>query len=130
MFQIKINNNEQEKDYAVFSEREFTIITKPTTFFITCPNYYELNIIPTETPVIQCTNIEPIIIEDNPITDDDFNTINFYFGEAITPKEYEILYELYLEQMKDNPNPDYLKSQEIKEDIERAKKIVKKTKRA
>lgn len=32
--------------------------------------------------------------------------------------------------MKDNPNPDYLKEQEIKEDIERAKKLVKKTKRA
>lgn len=130
MFKIKINNNEQEKDYAVFSEREFTIITKLTTFFITCPNYYELNIIPTETPVIQCTNIEPIIIEDNPITENGFNKINISFGEAITPEEYETLYELYLEQMKENPTPEYLKEQEIKEDIERAKKLVKKTKRA
>lgn len=121
MFQIKINNDEKEKDYLVFGEKEFNFIFHPTTHCISCPNYYELNIIPSETP---------IIIEDNPITDDDFNTINFYFGEAITPEEYEILYELYLEQMKDNPNPDYLKSQEIKEDIERAKKLVKKTKRA
>ena len=130
MFKIKINNNEQEKDYAVFSEREFTIITKPTTFFITCPNYYELNVIPGERPVIQCTNIEPIIIEDNPITENGFNKINISFGEVITPEEYETLYELYLEQMKENPTPEYLKEQEIKEDIERAKKLVKKTKRA
>lgn len=130
MFKIKINNNEQEKDYAVFSEREFTIITKPTTFFITCPNYYELNVIPGERPVIQCTNIEPIIIEDNPITENGFNKINISFGEVITTEEYETLYELYLEQMKENPTPEYLKEQEIKEDIERAKKLVKKTKRA
>ena len=121
----------KKKKIILFLEKkEFNFIFHPTTHCISCPNYYELNIIPSETPVIQYTNIEPIIIEDNPITDDDFNTINFYFGEAITPEEYEILYELYLEQMKDNPNPDYLKEQEIKEDIERAKKLVKKTKRA
>lgn len=130
MFQIKINNGEKENEYAVFKEREFTIITKPTTFFITCPSYYELNIIPAATPVITYTNIEPIIIDANPITEQSYDKFNISFGEPITPDEYEALYELYLEQMKDNPNPDYLKGQEIKEDIERAKKLVKKTKRA
>lgn len=130
MFQIKINNDEKEKDYLVFGEKEFNIIFHPTTHCISCPNYYELNVIPGERPVIQCTNIEPIIIEDNPITNNGFNTINISFGEAITPEEYETLYELYLEQMKENPTPEYLKEQEIKEDIERAKKLVKKTKRA
>ena len=43
---------------------------------------------------------------------------------------YETLYELYLKQMEQNPTPEYLKQIEIKEDIKRAKKLVKKPKRA
>ena len=130
MFNIKINNGEKEKNYAVFDEREFNIITNPTIFVISCPNYYELNIIPASTPIIQYTNIEPIIIEDNPIEENSFNKFNISFGQPITPEEYETLYELYLKQMKENPTPEYLKQMEIKDDIEQAKKLVKKTKRA
>ena len=130
MFNIKINNGEKEKEYAVCDEREFTIIIKPTTIFTTCPSYYELNIIPATTPIITYTNIKPIIIEETPITKQNSNTVNISFGEPITPEEYETLYELYLEQMKENPTPEYSKKMEIKDDIEQAKKLVKKTKRA
>ena len=130
MFNIKINNGDKEKNYFVFGEKEFNIIFRPMEHCISCPNYYELHVIPSEIPVIQCTNIEPIIIEENPITEKGFNTVNISFGEAITPEEYETLYELYLEQMKENPTPEYSKKTEIKDDIEQAKKLVKKTKRA
>ena len=126
MFQIKINNDEKEKDYLVFGEKEFNIIFRPTTHCISCPNYYELNVIPGETPVIQCTNIEPIIIEDNPITNNGFNTINISFGKAITPEEYNLFYEEYLNQMKKNPTSEYLRYQENKQNIEEAKKLIKK----
>lgn len=130
MFNIKIDNGDKEKSYTVFKEREFTIIGTCTNNIITCPSYYELNIIPSATPVITYTNIEPIIIDENPITEKGFNTVNISFGEAITPEEYETLYELYLEQMKENPTPEYSKKTEIKDEIEQAKKLVKKTKRA
>ena len=128
MFQIKINK--EEKVYAVFGERELNIITNPTSFIVTCPNYYELNIIPASTPIIKYTNIEPIIIEDDPFTESGFNKINISFGQPITIEEYEILHELYLMQMEENPAPEYLKAMEIKEAVKQAKHLVKKTKRA
>ena len=130
MFTIKINDDNKEKSYVVYGKREFTIITNPTTFFIPCPNYYKLNILPGPNPIIQYTNIKPIIIEDNPITENGFNKFNISFGQPITSKEYKKLYELYLKQMEKNPTPEYLKQIEINEDIKRAKKLVKKPKRA
>ena len=130
MFTIKINDDDKEKGYAVYGEREFTIITNPTTFFVSCPSYYQLNILPGSNPIIQYTNIEPIIIEDNPIKENGFNKFNISFGQPITPEEYETLYELYLMQMEQNPTPEYLNQIEIKEDIKRATKLVKKSKRA
>ena len=83
MFTIKINDDDKEKGYAVYGEREFTIITNPTTVFISCPNYYQLNILPGSNPIIQYTNIEPIIIEDNPIKENGFNKFNISFGRII-----------------------------------------------
>lgn len=130
MFQIKINNGEEEKAYAVFKPKEFTIITNPKSVFITCPDYYELSIIPGATPIITYTNAKPIIINDNPITETGLDKVNISFGQPITHEEYQILHDLYLEQMKENPTSEYSKEQEIKEDINQAKKLVKKTKRA
>ena len=124
MFEIKIN----ERDYYVFREKEFNIIGNLNTPFLSHPNYYDLNI--TETS-LQYTNNKNVIIpadllEFNKIT----NQISASFGLPITLEEYKTLYELYLDQMNENPTEEFIKLKEIKQDIEHAKTLVKKNKRA
>lgn len=127
MFQVKITNDDEENDYSVFKQGEFNIITQPIDFIITCPSYYKLNIIPSQTPTIQYTNIEPVIINSDMIEKTGFDRVSVSFGQPITTEEYEILYELYLKQMAENPDQQYLEKQKIKQDIEHAKTLVKKS---
>ena len=124
MLEIKIN----ERDYYVFREKEFNIIGNLNTPFLSHPNYYDLNI--TETS-LQYTNNKNVIIpadllKFNKIT----NQISASFGLPITLEEYETLYELYLDQMNENPTEEFITLKEIKQDIEHAKTLVKKNKRA
>lgn len=130
MFQVKIPNGDKENEYSVFKQGEFSLISDPINYIIACPSYYQLNIIPSQTPTIQYTNIEPVIINSDMIEETGFNRVYIDFGQPITLEEYEILYELYLKQMAENPDQRYLKEQKIKQDIEHAKTLVKKSKRA
>ena len=127
MFQVKITNDDEENDYSIFKQGEFNIITQPIDFIITCPSYHKLNIIPSQTPTIQYTNIEPVIINSDMIEKTGFDRVSVSFGQPITTEEYEILYELYLKQMAENPDQQYLEKQKIKQDIEHAKTLVKKS---
>ena len=130
MFQVKILNGDEENEYSVFKQGEFNFITSPTNLIVECPSYYKLNIIPSQIPTIQYTNIEPVIINNNTMEKSGFDKVYVDFGQPITMEEYEILYELYLKQMAETPNQRYLKEQKIKQDIEHAKTLVKKSKRA
>ena len=44
----------------------------------------------------------------------------------LTLEEYNLFYEEYLNQMKKNPTSEYLRYQENKQNIEEAKKLIKK----
>ena len=65
MFQVKINENK----YYVFGENELTIIGNPKTNLLTCPRYYDLEILNGNSTIIKYTNNEPVIINSNEITD-------------------------------------------------------------
>ena len=44
----------------------------------------------------------------------------------LTQNEYEMFYEEYLKQMSENPTQDYLEETKFRQEIENAKKIIKK----
>ena len=125
MFKTKIKENE----YLVFKRQEINIIGEAKNNIIPCPDYYSLEIIPGQIQLIKYTNTAPVIINHDSI-ETDLNTINFSFGVPITTEEYNMLYELYLNQMEKNPTPEYQKEVEIKQDVEFAKTLVKNRKRA
>lgn len=122
MFQIKINENE----YYVFGENEFTICSELKNPIITCPNYYNFEIINGKYPIIRYTNIEPVIINKASIDTKNYYNINVSFGIPLTNEEHQILYEFYLTQIKENPTEEYLEEKNIRNDIETAKTLVKK----
>lgn len=122
MFQIKINENE----YYVFGENEFTICSELKNPIITCPNYYNFEIINGKYRIIRYTNIEPVIINKASIDTKNYYNINVSFGIPLTNEEHQILYELYLTQIKENPTEEYLEEKNIRNDIETAKTLVKK----
>lgn len=131
MFKVKINNGEKENEYLVFKEKEFTVIGSSANVYISCPNYFSLEVIPGQTLTIKYTNIEPVIINSNSIEYDSLNqTTNFSFGLPLSLDEYKNLYELYLTQMEENPTQEYQAEQEIQNDVEYAKTLVKNHKRA
>ena len=131
MFKVKINNGEKENEYLVFKEKEFTVIGSSANVYISCPNYFSLEVIPGQTLTIKYTNIEPVIINSNSIEYDSLHqTTNFSFGLPLSLDEYKNLYELYLTQMEENPTPEYQAEQEIQNDVEYAKTLVKNHKRA
>lgn len=131
MFKVKINNGEKENEYLVFKEKEFTVIGSSANVCISCPNYFSLEVIPGQTPTIKYTNIEPVIINSNSIEYDSLHqTTNFSFGLPLSLDEYKNLYELYLTQMEENPTPEYQAEQEIQNDVECAKTLIKNHKRA
>lgn len=131
MFKVKINNGEKENEYLVFKEKEFTVIGSSANVYISCPNYFSLEVIPGQTLTIKYTNIEPVIINSNSIEYDNLNqTTNFSFGLPLSLDEYKNLYELYLTQMEENPTQEYQAEQEIQNDVEYAKTLVKNHKRA
>ena len=123
MFEVKINNNE----YYVFGENEFTICGELKNLIITCPNYYNLEIINGKYPLIKYTNIEPVIINKSSIEPKTPYNINISFGLPLTIEEYKTLYELYLKQIKENQTEEYLQEKTIQNDIETAKTLVKKS---
>ena len=121
MFQVKINENK----YYVFGENELTIIGNPKTNLLTCPCYYDLEILNGNSTIIKYTNNEPVIINSNEITDNSQFILEFSFGLPLTLEEHETLYELYLKQNKENQTEEYQKENAIKNDIEIAKRLVK-----
>ena len=121
MFQVKISENK----YYIFGENELTIIGNPKTNLLTCPRYYDLEILNGNSTIIKYTNNEPVIINSNEITDNGQFILEFSFGLPLTLEEHEILYKLYLKQNKENQTEEYQKENAIKNDIEKAKRLVK-----
>lgn len=127
MFEVKINDN----NYYVFGENEVSFVTRQNHVIIPTPNFYDLEIIPEKTTIIKFTNNEPVIIPSKMINYNNiFETYEGSFGTNLSLEEYETLYELYLNQMQENPTTEYTQLQEIKQDIKHAKTLVKKNKRA
>ena len=185
MFQVKIDNGENEKKYYVFGEHEYTIIGEIKPPILAHRNYYDMevktensitmknpsttNIVINQYPKKQeedyddyddyydsrrnsdvdfhktdggqtitsssrksviYTNNCPVIIDSSYIDGDWTFQRQVSFGQPLTIEEYEILYELYLEQMEKNPTPEYLEEQEIKSDIKSVKTLLNIHKRA
>ena len=124
MFNVKINENE----YSVFEERELNIIGIPNQMMIGCPNYYDLEIIAGERPLIRFINNKKIITykqenQTHIIFEADKHAD---FGLTLSDEEYKTLYKLHLKQLGKNPTPEYQNNQKIKQDIEIAKQLIKK----
>ncbi len=129
MFQITIENNDKEKNnYIIYGEHEFNFFTKITPpMNLPIPNYYELENIPSQYPIIKITNIVPIIVIPDQIITVEKNSVNlnFYASYPLELDEYEALYETYLTQMKNNPTSEFQTVQKIKNDIKYTKVLNK-----
>ena len=123
MFNVQINDNE----YTVYGEQELNIIGTPYQTMIECPSYYDLEIISGKKPIIRFINNTPVITYKQENQDNIFKSdTNADFGLSISIEEYEILYELHLKQLEENPTPEYQNSQKIRQEIETAKQLIKK----
>ena len=94
---------------------------------IGCPNYYDLEIIAGERPLIRFINNKPIITykQENQtyiIFEADKHAD---FGLALSDEEYKTLYKLHLKQLEKNPTPEYQNNQKIKQNIEIAKQLIR-----
>mgnify|MGYP001096445297 CR=1 FL=1 len=126
MFKVKINNKNIENEYLVYGEGEVSFVMKQNHVMIPTPSYYNLEVISGPNTIIKFTNNEPVIIKADTITYDEiFDNYSFSFGINLSIREYEVLYELHLKQQKKQQTPEYQNIQKIKQDIEKAKKLVK-----
>lgn len=126
MFKVKINNENIENEYLVYGEGEVSFVMKQNHVIIPTPSYYNLEVISGPNTIIKFTNNEPVIIKADTITYDEiFDNYSFSFGINLSIREYEVLYELHLKQQKKQQTPEYQNIQKIKQDIEKAKKLVK-----
>ena len=177
MFQIKIN----EKEYCIFKEHEFNIIGYPNFEFIIMPNYFDLQVVPSNNTNIdypvtlnltvqnkeqtekeqeyeymygnQNKNNPQIIYKNNGYSLNISSNLTFIYINnkpiilkreklmnlkelkfnidilPLTQNEYEMFYEEYLKQMSENPTQDYLEETKFRQEIENAKKIIKKRNR-
>ena len=126
MFKVKINNENIENEYLVYGEGEVSFVMKQNHVMIPTPSYYNLEVISGPNTIIKFTNNEPVIIKADTITYDEiFDNYSFSFGINLSIREYEVLYELHLKQQKKQQTPEYQNIQKIKQDIEKAKKLVK-----
>ena len=70
------------------------------------------------------TNNCPVIVTKNGI--ENYEEINLNSDIiSLTLEEYETLYELYLQTLKENPTMDYQNRQTIKQDVDKAKNLIK-----
>lgn len=125
MFSVDIKNNDEENSYAVFGEHEYHAILKVNnSLFLPMPNYYDCNVCGN---TIEITNNEPVIIPINDIFKADRVTglIDFKFGLNIDIDTYSSLYDLFLEQKKDNEEEEYKEINQIKDDIKYVKTLKK-----
>lgn len=124
MFNLKI----KDTNYIVYKECEFNSITPVDTIhFFSIPNYYDLSFITTGNRLsARLTNNKPMIIESNDvITYDEKHKPILNCGMAISHEDYKILYEQYLDDMKDNPDELYLLNEKRKNDVEYVKTLRK-----
>lgn len=123
MFSVKIKNNGEENSYAVFGEYEYHLILKVNdSCLLPMPNYYDCDVCGN---TIEITNNEPVIIPINDMYKADKRTgqVDFKFGLNIDVDTYSSLYDLFLEQRKDNE--EYKEIDQIKDDIKYVKTLKK-----
>lgn len=127
MFEVKIDNENESTDYLVFKEGEVTICgnAKP---FNTCPDYYDVDVISADNPMLSFRNNTPVIMRKDAYEDKGVFGITFSWGLPLSLEEHEALYDLYLKQMEEEPTEDYLYLEKIKEDVGKAKSLVKERK--
>ncbi len=120
MFKIKIKNNEKETNYIVYGEQELALIGNVTSSIVSCPNYFDLKLIPTsKEPIMIMTNNVPIIVDADNILNTNYFTTNINFDQTypLDITEYKNLHDLYLEQMATNPTEEFLNQQNIKDNV-------------
>lgn len=127
MFEVKIDNENESTDYLVFKEGEVTICRNGQVFN-TCPDHYDVDVISADKPILVARNNTPVIMRKDAYQDNGIFGIDFSWGLPLLPEEHEALYDLYLKQMEEEPDEDYLYLEKIREDVERAKSLVKERK--
>ncbi len=116
MFNITIN----ETDYIVYKEKEHNFIGKVNNNVINLPNYYDLTL--AGNGYIKITNNKPIILPSDNVINYDKITGKYFiiFGEEIDEATYNILYEEYLLNYKNDEH--YQRKEKIFNDIKTLKK--------
>lgn len=116
MFNITIN----ETDYIVYKEKEHNFVSKVNNGIINLPNYYDLTL--AGNGYIKITNNKPIILPSDNVINYDKITGKYFiiFGEEIDEATYNILYEEYLLNYKNDEC--YQRKEKIFNDIKTLKK--------
>ena len=128
MFNVNIDNNE----YAVYGENEFTFAGNLNTPVLSIPSYFNLELLNGNNIAFKLTNNTQILVDYNKLISENYfqNSLDIKFS-AIYPlkiEEYETLYELHKFQIEENPTEEFKLQNQMKNDIKKAKKLVKTSK--